>query len=207
MGAEGASGGPAAAVVLAAGEGRRFGGGKLLMPYGGTTVLGAVVSALSGAGLRPIIVVAGREPGVIERSLAELPAKVVVNPAPERGMVSSLRVGAAALPADVARFLVALGDQPQVGADDVTRLVRAAARSGKGIALPAHEGKRGHPVVLAGRYREAVLALGDDETLRDLIHAHREDVVEVPFPSDVVLRDIDTRTDYEHELRRADRDG
>jgi molybdenum cofactor cytidylyltransferase len=196
-------GGRAGAVVLAAGEASRFGGRKLLMPFGDTTVIGCVVSALEEAGIDPVVVVVGAEPAGIERALARSGAQVVSNPDPGRGMFSSVRVGVAALPDRVERFLVALADQPRVRADHIARILDAHERRPGGIAIPTHGGKRGHPVVFDGRYRREVLAGGDDRSLRDIIHAHSGDILDVEIPSDAVIRDIDTPEQYEDEQRRS----
>ncbi len=188
-----------AAVVLAAGEARRFGAQKLVMPFGESTVIGSVVAALEGAGLAPIVVVVGADEGVAA-ALRDTSAQLVRNPDPARGMVSSLQVGVSALPENVNRFLIALGDQPRLTAAGLAHLLLAHAESGKGLALPTYRGKRGHPVVFAGRYRREVLALTEVQTLRDLIHAHLEDCVEVECDSDAFVRDIDTQEEYEREM-------
>jgi len=199
---------PAAAVVLAAGESRRFGAQKLLMPFGGSTVLGCVITALDAAGLRPTIIVVGADAAVAEWVAREArSARIARNPDASRGMLSSVRVGVAALPDQVERFVIALGDQPTLRAEGIAHLLREQLRLGKGIALPTYGGKRGHPVVFAARYREPIMALaacpaGDARTLRDLIHAHHDDVAEVASDSDAVLRDVDTRDEYQDELRR-----
>ena len=199
----------AAAIVLAAGESRRFGSQKLLMPFGDSTVLGCVIAALETAELSPIIVVVGADQAVadwVERSARR--ARIAHNPDPGRGMLSSVRVGVAALPPEGERFVLALGDQPALEARDIARLLGEHKRLGKGIALPVHRGKRGHPVVFAARYRQEIMALdarpgGEARTLRHLIHAHHEDVAEVDFDSDAVLRDLDTREQYQDELKRS----
>jgi molybdenum cofactor cytidylyltransferase len=190
------------AVVLAAGEAQRFGAPKLLMAFGESTVLGCVVSALREAAISPIIVVAGGHGEEVAQTLLGSGARVLSNPVPERGMVSSIRVGMEALPADLDRFLIALGDQPRVSAEAIRHLLRAHRASRKGVAIPVYRGKRGHPAVFAGCYRAEILALGDDQTLRDVIHAHGDDLVEVECASDAVIHDIDTRDEYEEQLRR-----
>jgi molybdenum cofactor cytidylyltransferase len=194
------------AIVLAAGEARRFGSPKLLMPFGDSTVLGSVITALATAGVAPIVVVAGAGAAAIEVSVKEGPAEVIRNPDPSRGMISSIRVGVAALPKRLNRFLVALGDQPRIRAEDVSGLLSEHRRSGKGIALPTYKAKRGHPVLFHSSYRQAILALTDDQTLRDLIHAHADDCLEVAYDSDAYVRDIDTQEQYEDELRRSHSD-
>jgi molybdenum cofactor cytidylyltransferase len=197
-------------VVLAAGEASRFGGPKLTMPFGTSTVIGCVVAALAGAGVEPIIVVAGANRPEIEAALSDSQARIVVNPDPSRGMLSSVQVGVAALPQatlapqDVARFLIALADQPRITAEGVRQLLDAHRASGKGIALPTCGGKRGHPVVFTARYRDEILALDTDAALRDVIQRHLDDIAEIELTSDAFVRDIDTQEQYQDERRKAD---
>jgi len=195
--------GPVAGVVLAAGEASRFGGPKLTMPFGASTVIGCVVAALAGAGVEPIIVVAGANRPEIEAALSGSPARIVANLVPSRGMLSSVQVGLAALAQDVGWFIIALADQPRITAEGVRRLLDAHRGSGKGIALPTHEGKRGHPVVFTARYRDEVFALHTDAALRDVIHRHLDDIAEIEFTSDAFVRDIDTQEQYEDERCKA----
>jgi len=190
------------AVVLAAGEARRFGAPKLLMPFGDSTVLGSVVEALGSAGVRPIVVVVGKNDAAIRESLGDSDVHIVRNPDPAAGMVSSIRVGVERLPGSLDRFLVALGDQPRIRAECISQLVQEQIRSGKGIAIPMYQGRRGHPVVFSHSYRREIVAVTDQQTLRDLIEAHCDDILEVKCGSDAYVRDIDTREEYENELRR-----
>lgn len=192
-----------AAVVLAAGDARRFGAPKLLMPFRDSTIVGCVVAALETAGLDPIIVVAGSQAPAIAEALGAAPARVVHNPQPDLGMLSSVRIGVGALPQAIDRFLLALADQPRVSPEDIRHLLQAHRASGKGIAIPTYRGKRGHPIAFHCRYRRDVLALDDTHTLRDVIHSHPDDIIEIESPSDAVIRDIDTREQYRDELRRS----
>jgi len=191
------------AVVLAAGQARRFASPKLLMPFGDSTVLGCVVAALEAAGVDPIVVVVAGYAAQIAESLRGTGARLVRNPAPERGMLSSIRVGVASLPPELKGYLIALGDQPRIQPDEICRLLGEHRRSEKGLAVPTYRGKRGHPAVFDRRYREEILALTDEQTLRDLIHSHPDDVLEVECGSDAFVRDIDVREDYEREIRRS----
>jgi CTP:molybdopterin cytidylyltransferase MocA len=192
----------AAAVVLAAGEGRRFGRQKLLMPLRGSTVVGCVVACLRESGADPIVVVTGPDSGPVADALRGEAVHIVPNPQPDRGMVSSVRLGVAALPPGITRFILALGDQPGVTTSDVARLLERHRRRGAGIAIATHHGKRGHPVVFDAAYRAQIAALSDEQTLRDVIHGHAQDVVEVEC-SEATIRDIDTREHYEDELQRG----
>lgn len=192
-----------AAVVLAAGEASRFGGTKLLMPFGRATIIGCVISALEHAGVAPIVVVSAPGSDDLAHSLAGRAVWTAVNPNPSRGMLSSIQVGLAALPAGITRFLIALGDQPRVQAQDIVHLIDEQSTTGKGIAIPTHAGKRGHPVLFDAHYRAEIMALSETQTLREVVRTHANDIAEVAFPSDAFIRDIDTREQYEDELRRA----
>jgi molybdenum cofactor cytidylyltransferase len=194
--------GACGAVVLAAGEARRFGAPKLVMPFGDSTVLGSVVGALASAGISPIVVVAGPDAEAIRESLGDRQVDIVRNPDPSRGMVSSVRIGVERLPDSLDRFLIALGDQPRIRAEGISRLVREHTMSGKGIGIPTYGERRGHPVVFSGSCRREIIALTDKQTLGDLIQAHSDDLLEVDLDSDAYVCDIDTREDYENELRR-----
>jgi molybdenum cofactor cytidylyltransferase len=172
------------------------------MPFGDSTVLGSVVQSLECAGVAPIVIVVGANAAAVSESLDVQPVQVVCNPNPMGGMVSSIRVGVEALPSSLDRFLVALGDQPRIRPEGISHLIAEQIRSGKGIAIPTYQGRRGHPVLFDIRYRQEILALTDQQTLRDLIDSHRDDVLEVELDSDAYVSDIDTREDYEHELQR-----
>src|SRR5690242_16804740 len=102
------------AIVLAAGSGSRFGGGKLLATIGSRPVLEHVLDAIAAAGVDDVVVVLGVEAPAIEAAIDWRTERRVVNPAPEDGLSSSLRVAFDAVPAATDRVLIALGDQPLV---------------------------------------------------------------------------------------------
>jgi len=138
----------------------------------------------------------------VSEALSGRPVSIAVNPDPEKGMLSSVRCGLRALPRECDAVLVALGDQPAVEAEMVDRLVRARADSGKGIAVPVHGGRRGHPLLFAASYGPEILERHDETGLRGLLAAHPDDIVEVQAPDAGVLADMDTPADYRRELDR-----
>ena len=103
------------AIVLAAGSGSRFGGGKLLATIGGRPVLQHVLDAIAAAGVDAVVVVLGAEAPAIEAAIEWRTERRVVNPAPQDGLSSSLRVGFGALPATADRVLVALATDLDAG--------------------------------------------------------------------------------------------
>jgi len=182
------------AIVLAAGSGSRFGGGKLLAIIGGRPVLQHVLEAIAGAGVDDVVVVLGAEAPAIEASIDWRTERRVVNPAPQDGLSSSLRVGFDALPATSDRVLVALGDQPRVSIATIRALLDAQPTTKRPIIVPQYADDRGRNPVLVGRAAfDLVTATSGDRGLGPLLAAHPELVQEVPMEG--ANPDIDTPAD------------
>ena len=140
----------AAAVILAAGTGSRFGGGKVRAALDGRPLLAHVLAAVREAGIGRVIVVLGRDAGSVLGAIRDAePAAledvlIAVNPTPERGLATSLRLGfsvATAAPAAAsppAGVLVLLGDQPRVRADVLRALCGAAAPADAVAVVPQY---------------------------------------------------------------------
>jgi molybdenum cofactor cytidylyltransferase len=183
------------AIVLAAGSSRRMGADKLSLPWGDGTVLDAA--------LRPFLGLAEIDEVVVVVRGGALPvfvsgrARVLVNEHADEGMGSSLRVGVAGADPTAEAYVLALGDMPGLGADRVRSLLAAWRGSGKGILVPVFEGRRGHPVVMAGSYRGALLASSGDVGARRLLAENREDLALCEVMDPAVVADLDTSGDYE----------
>jgi molybdenum cofactor cytidylyltransferase len=193
------------AVVLAAGRSRRMGDGiqKLLLPLGGTTMIGRVVDALLDTRVDRVIVVAGPD-GQVADALKGRRVTLVTNVKPEADMLSSVRCGLEALSQNCEAVLVALGDQPGVTPYLVDEMLRTFARCERGVLVPTYEGRRGHPLLFSTRYREEVLTRYDGEGLRGLLRSHPDDVFEMPATHPAVVEDVDRRADYWREVTRAE---
>jgi molybdenum cofactor cytidylyltransferase len=190
------------AIVLAAGRSRRMGAQKLLLPFAGSTVIGHVVDRIVARDAEEVYVVVGSEAAAIAEALHERPVRIVRNPEPDAGMLSSVRCGLCALPPGCRAALVALGDQPGITTELVNDLLRAYVASPKRIAVPTYRGRRGHPMVFSMDYRDHVLRDYDEVGLRGLLSDHPEDVLEVPASSPGALSDMDLPEDYRRELAR-----
>ncbi len=188
------------AIVLAAGRSRRMGTQKLLLPYGGSTVIGHIVDQIAESAVDHIYVVVGRDQAAVTEALSGYSAEVVVNPEPDSAMLDSVRCGVRALPPHCRAVLVVLGDQPGITPGLVDALVAAFDSSAKGIAVPIHDGRRGHPLLFAIGYCDSVLTQYDDVGLRGLLRDHPDDVLEVPWPR--AIADLDYPEDYRRELDR-----
>ena len=183
-----------AAVVLAAGEGRRLGGvckAALARPDGRTFVA-AVIDAARAGGCTDVVVVAGPPHEAATRAAVGGAARVVVNPDPARGMASSIAVGLAALADDVDVALVWPVDHAWVD-DESLRAVVAAARRDL-IVVPEHAGRGGHPTAFGRTSWPALAASVTAGGARAVIQASGGAVVRVAGGPGVV-RDVDVPGD------------
>jgi molybdenum cofactor cytidylyltransferase len=184
------------AIVLAAGASTRMGRPKALLPLdaAGTTFAQAVCAALAAGGAAPIVLVAR---AALRESLVHDVGDVtlVVNSDPDRGQLSSLLVGLAALDAPEA-VLMTLVDVPLVRADTVRALVDAWHETHAPLVRPVHAGRHGHPVVfgaaLLDALRRAEPAAGAKPVVRAFLHASVDVAVDDPG----VVEDVDTPEAY-----------
>jgi CTP:molybdopterin cytidylyltransferase MocA len=182
-------------VVLAAGAGRRFGGGKQLALLDGRPLLEHALEAAAAApGLDRRFVVLGANADRILESVDLHGHEPVLAPDWEEGLAASLRAGvAAARSAGATAVLITLGDQPRVGADAIARVL--AGRGGESKAVRAsYAGKPGHPTVLEDDLFDTALALRGDEGARGVFRADFTRLVpcdDVAVPTDVdVVADL-----------------
>lgn len=187
-------------IILAAGESRRMGQPKLLMPFGERTIIDIVIREAIRSELNHLIVVVGSDNDKIERQIQDYPLTVTENPEYLRGMLSSVQCGLRALPDNSDAVMILLGDQPMIPASVINQVIHAYHQSDKGIIIAVHNGKRGHPILFEMKYRHEVLQLSKDHSLHDLTRNHPDDILEVEVDTPDILRDIDTIDDYNKEL-------
>ena len=176
-----------AALILAAGAGRRMGGPKALLQFQGETLLRRAAKAALGAGCAPVIaVVGGWGPG-----LEDLAVRTVVNPEAVEGMASSIRAGVAALPPEASAVLILGVDQPAVDAALLARLLALAAADPARPAACAYAGTLGLPAVLPRQFFGDLMALQGDRGAKAILQ--REGAAALPFPAGA--DDLDTPAD------------
>jgi molybdenum cofactor cytidylyltransferase len=192
------------AVVLAAGAGSRFGGGKLLASLEGRPVLQHVLDRLAEAGVGDVVVVLGDDAAAVENAIEWRRERRVLNPEPGRGLSSSVRIGIEALDGGVDGALIVLGDQPLVPIAVIRAVLDAAPVAGRPIVVPVYpEDGGGNPVFLdRGAFGLVAEATGD-RGLGPVIAAHPELVRKVAVHIDGGNPDIDTRADLVAMLETA----
>jgi len=184
------------AVVLAAGESRRMGTQKLLLPFGDTTVVGAVVRTARASRAGGTVVVLGADREAVRAELAPAGVGFALNEDYHLGMLSSVQAGFRALPAGAKAAVIMLGDQPFLAASAVDAVIAAYETAGRGLVVPVFRGRRGHPLLVDLEYRDEVLGLDQADGLRRLLRSHPADIVEVETGDANILRDLDTPEDY-----------
>jgi nicotine blue oxidoreductase len=205
-----------AGVLLAAGAGSRLGRPKALVELNGQTLAERGTSMLRAAGADPIILVTGAAPVELDRVHLNR-VHIVHNGQWRTGMGSSLRAALRALtgpadgtadgtvdpvlPANVGAVVVALADQPLVGAGAVTRLI-AAYRDGASVVVAAYDGRPRNPVLLAREHWPEVIATADgDQGARAFLRARADLVTLVECGDTGSPDDIDTAEDLARVTR------
>ncbi len=204
--------GAVAAIVPAAGTSRRMGRPKLLLPWGGRTVICQVVDALRRGGADPAIVVTTAELPELAEQARAAGADVLVLPEPTSDMQATVIAGLRRLLQWGRRWdgwLLCPADQPTLTPGLVRQLLDAFARQRQSgepaepIIIPVHNGRRGHPVVFSWSHAAAIIRKPCPGGIRDYIHAHAAAVIEWPCGEPAVLDDMDTPQDYERLQRRG----
>jgi molybdenum cofactor cytidylyltransferase len=184
------------AILLGAGESKRMGVDKLLLPWGRKTVLEHCVKTLLRSEVQELVVVFGIRNKRVKNLFQGRKVKVIINPYSNRGMSTSIQRGLQAIHPGCHGVLIALGDQPHLKTRTINVLIHAFEERERGIIVPCFQGKRGHPVIFHRRYKKELLHLKGDVGGRSIIERHPEDVRLVPVKSIGVVKDVDTWQDY-----------
>ena len=196
-----------ASIILTAGASQRMGSPKALLDYRGETFLDRLIRVL-GVVSDPVIAVLGYHADAI-RSQAGGRAQLVVNPEPERGQLSSLQTGLAALPSEAEGFAFIPIDCPAVREDTVRLLSAAFTRRNAAtlFVIPRyrdqHGDKRGHPVFATRYIADELLALAPTAQARDVVHGHVERTQYLDVDDPGILADVDDPAAYRRLMETA----
>ena len=187
-----------AAIILAAGFSRRMGVQKLLLPINGVPLLQRTLDVISGFPFKNVILVST----LIVANCVKTHAQIVINPAPELGQSSSMRLGIqGANPGDSLFFFT--GDQPLLDAETLSAIL--AADDEDSIVFPkTTQGIAKNPTLFAPRFRDELCAVTGDMGGREVRNRHPGACRPVTVADERVLLDVDTVEDYEKVLRILD---
>jgi CTP:molybdopterin cytidylyltransferase MocA len=182
-----------AAILLAAGQSRRMGAFKPLLPFGEKTVIECCLDYLRNGGVETIVTVLGHRANEIRGLIQN--ATIAINPDPNSEMGASIAIGVQAVPETTKAVVIALVDHPAVSANTVSKLIDEW-KTGARIVIPTWQNLGGHPVLVDLTLKNELLNLDRTGGLRSLREMHPEDVKRVPVDSPFIARDMDTWDDY-----------
>lgn len=198
-------------VILAAGASSRMGRPKLLLAWDTTTVLGHLLGQWRALAPAQLAVVAPAANAALHQELDRLglpAAQRILNPAPERGMFSSVQCAARweDWAASVTHWAVALGDQPLVRTETLRQVLEFAEGRAGQICQPSRNGRGRHPVILPKtifrRLRDATA-----ENLKQFLLSTGTPIARCEMDDAGLDVDLDEPVDYERALAQANSEG
>jgi len=194
------------AVILSAGESSRMGRPKALLPIDGVRFIEKIVTALKSTRVNEIIAVLGHNAEEMRQKVSDLPVKIVLNPDYKQGQLSSLiaairNIESGENHSRVDAILVHLVDHPYINADLVNLMIDRFYETKKLIVVPRHQGRRGHPVIFSRALFPELLAAPIDQGAKTVVHAHRDQTLEIDTDDAGVTVDIDTPEEYQKHVK------
>ena len=168
-----------AAVILSGGASSRMGSPKALLPYQGRPFLEHLLEITTRPEIVARKVVLGADADSIAKTIPLKAHEMVINPAWEKGQLSSIQAAVRKLPAGTDGMLLCLIDHPLISSALVGELIAQFYKSRKPIVLPVFEGRRGHPVIFAASLYDELLRAPLETGARSVVWAHKEEVDEV----------------------------
>ena len=195
------------AVVLAAGASRRMGvQNKLLLPYHSRPLVSHVVHRVCQSRVKEVIVVCGYQKDLVQAALEDSSVTFAHNPDYRRGLASSIAAGIQVVSRDAQGFMICLGDLPGLETADYDRVLdafkEAVRDNARVVVRPVFAGIPGHPVVFSACYRKELIQEHSGPGCRNLLRRHTEQVREIPWTHDAIIRDVDTPKAYADEVKQ-----
>jgi len=168
----------------------------MLLPWGGTTVLGKVIEIIKAAGIQDIVVVTGGAREQVEAIVGES-ARVAFNAEYSSSeMLSSIQRGLGAVKPEAQAALICLGDQPQVEVRSVQVILQEYESTGASLIVPSYQMKRGHPWLVGRKLWHEIFEMKSPESPREFLNRHAKEIKYINVDTPSVLADLDTPEDY-----------
>jgi molybdenum cofactor cytidylyltransferase len=186
------------AIILAAGQSKRMGQPKMLLPWGKFTVIEQVISTFLNSGIEDIVVVTGGAREQVEDTISQYPVRKIYNDDyASSEMLSSMQCALRTMLHQAQAALIGLGDQPQVLEKSVRLISEDYRDSESKLIVPSFQMRRGHPWLIARPLWTEILELKPPESPRDFLNRHANEIHYVIVDTQSVLADLDTPEDYE----------
>ena len=190
------------AILLAAGESRRMGQLKALLPWQGTSLLKHQVASLRAGGVDRVVVVLGHRSDELKAELAGMEGVAwQLNPDYLQGKTTSIKAGLSTLGSEQLDALLILNvDQPR-NADVIRSLLKEHLSQGSLITIPTHNGKGGHPIILSLSLMDELREI-DEETygIKAVVQRHLDATRRAEMDAPEVLWDLNTPEEYQRVL-------
>ncbi len=192
-----------AAIILAAGQSKRFGKeNKLLTSLSGEPLILRTLQSIQGFGVGHIIVVTGHDERQVRDAIATFPVTVTHNEYFSEGMGTSIAAGIRAAPENLKAAAICLSDMPNISSTTFELMVRRFADAGdmeKKIIVPRLNNRRGHPPLFGRHYFGDLTRLSGDKGARDIMIANKDHLVEVDVNDPGIHQDFDVTADFQHK--------
>jgi molybdenum cofactor cytidylyltransferase len=185
------------AIILAAGESKRMGRPKMLLPWGGTTVIQTVISAFQASGINDILVITGGASDQVEPLISDSVPTVFNENYKQGEMLSSIQAGLRATHQEAQAAFIALGDQPQIQVKTIMIILEAYEQTNASLIVPSFNMRRGHPWLVARELWEEIINMQPPHSAREFLERHARDIHYVKLDTPTVLQDLDTPEDYQ----------
>jgi len=186
-----------APVILAAGNSKRMGYPKALLPLGDEIFLTRILRILREVGLvRPRLIL-GRDAELIIARIGDYPADIIVNPDPDRGQLSSIQLGISGLSEEFEAAMLWPVDQPDVSVELARSLTELFTANDCRVAVPIRGGKRGHPAIFHRTMFHEFMNAPMEKGAKGIISRYESETCFLPTDESAAFTDIDTPSDYQ----------
>ena len=190
------------AILTAAGESTRMGSPKPLLPWKGTTLVEYQVRCLLEAGCSEVVVVLGHAAEMVEPHVVGEHVRHVLNPLYRQGKTTSIKAGLGAVGDDADGILLLAVDQPRT-AEISAEVLKAHNDRSPAITSPRYEGHGGRSLGFDASLRPELEAISEEEQgIRQVFEAHRDEVYEAPINDPMLRLDLNTPEAYEAAKQR-----
>jgi molybdenum cofactor cytidylyltransferase len=178
------------AIILAAGKSARMGQNKMIMKWGDVTVIEKVIRTVQSSGIEDIV--------LVTNPALQIPipnVRITINET-NHEMLSSIQLGLRSQNAESEAVIICLGDQPQIESRSVRSVCEAYQKNKSNLVVPSHQNRRGHPWLVAKSLWDEILKMKENQTPRDFLNAHANEIEYVNVDTPTILQDLDTPEDY-----------